>query len=63
MKKAFEIVKKVLSFIFFAIYFVFALIMTILLLNFNDYGVTQFDTTSLILVSDKISNDKYTMII
>lgn len=59
MKKVFGLVKKVLSFIFFAIYFVFALIMTILLLNFNDYGVTQFDTTSLILVSDKISNDKY----
>lgn len=59
MKKVFEIVKKVLSFVFFAIYFVFALIMTILLLNFNDYGVTQFDSTSFILVNDKISNDKY----
>jgi hypothetical protein len=59
MKKVFEVVKRVLSFVLFAIYFVFALIMTILLLNFNDYGVTQFDSTTMILVNDKISNDKY----
>jgi len=59
MKKVFDGIKKVLSFIFFVIYFVFALIMTILLLNFNDYGVTEFDGTSLIMVNDRISNKEF----
>ena len=33
--------------------------MTVLLLNFNDYGVTEFGDTSLILINDEISNDNY----
>jgi len=33
--------------------------MTVLLLNFNDYGVTQFGETSLIIIDEAISNDNY----
>ena len=41
------------------IYFSFVIAMTVLLLNFNDYGVTQFGTTSLIIINDEISNDNF----
>lgn len=41
------------------VYFVFVIAMTILLLNFNDYGVTEFGDTSLIIINDEISNENY----
>ena len=59
MKKFFEVVKRVISTIVFVVYFIFALLITILLLNFNDYGVSVFDDKSLILIDSKISNDNY----
>lgn len=59
MEKIFAKIKSAVSFILFTVYFVFALVMTVLLLNFNDYGVTQFGDKSLVLVSSKISNDQY----
>ena len=59
MKKVIDGIKKVVSFVFFIIYFLFALVMTILLLNFNDYGVTEFDGTSLIMINDRISNAEF----
>lgn len=59
MEKVVDGIKSLLSFIFFIIYFVFALVMTILLLNFNNFGVTQFGNTSLIIINDKISNEDY----
>lgn len=37
------------------IFFSFALFMTILLLNFNDYGVTEFGDTSVVILSEKVS--------
>lgn len=40
-------------------YFAFALVMTIFLLNYNDYGVTQFGNTSMIIISDEVANEKY----
>ena len=46
-------------FVLFGIYFVFALAMTILLLNYNEYGITQFDNKSLIMINSKISNDEF----
>ena len=59
MKKIVDGIKSFLSFVLFVIYFVFALVMTILLLNFNDFGITQFGNTSLIVINDKISNDEF----
>lgn len=52
-------VKKVLMTIIGVIYFAFALVMTILLLNFNDYGVTQFGETQMVLIKEELSSDKY----
>lgn len=59
MKKVMDSIKRIISFTFFIMYFVFALVMTILLLSFNDYGVTEFDGTSLIMVNDRISNAEF----
>ena len=59
MKKVFEGIKKIFSLVLFGIYFVFALAMTILLLNYNEYGITQFDNKSLIMINSKISNDEF----
>lgn len=59
MKKVLETIKKILIGLVGTIYFVFALIMTILLLNFNDYGVTQFGDTSLVIINDDIASEVY----
>lgn len=59
MEKLLKGIKNFISFVLFVIYFCFALVMTVLLLNYNDYGVTQFGDSSLILINKKISNDTY----
>ena len=57
--KALKLIKNIIVGILGVAFFVFALSMTILLLNFNKYGVTQFDDTSLIIIKNKISSEKY----
>lgn len=52
-------IKSFLFGVFGMVFFAFALSMTILLLNYNDYGVTQFDDTSLVIIKDEISSDIY----
>ena len=58
MKKS-KVVKRVIFTIIGVIYFSFALVMTILLLNYNKYGVTQFGETSLVILDEKISMEGY----
>ncbi len=55
----FEKLKRIFFGIVIFIYFAFALVMTLLLLNYNDYGVTQFGETSLIILSEKVTSDTY----
>lgn len=57
--KVLDVIKKVVLGILLAVYFVFVIAMTLMLLNFNDYGVTQFGNKSLIIINDNISNDNY----
>ena len=57
--KALKMIKSVFLGILLFVYFVFVIAMTVLLLNFNDYGVTEFGDTSLIIINDEISNDNY----
>ena len=59
MKKVLETIKKILIGIVGTAYFLFALAMTILLLNYNDYGVTQFANKSLIIMTDNVASEKY----
>lgn len=41
------------------VFSVFALIMTILLLNFNKYGITEFGSKSLIMIQEEITSNNY----
>ena len=59
MNKTVEKIKKVFIGIIIVIFSIFALCMTILLLNYNDYGVTEFGDTSLIIIKREISSEKY----
>jgi hypothetical protein len=57
--KVVDVIKRILIGVVGVIFFVFAIAMTILLLNCNDYGVTKLGTTSLILIREEMSLDKY----
>ena len=57
--KILEKVKKTVIGVVIAAFSVFALTMTILLLNFNKYGVTELGDKSLIIIRQKIASDKY----
>jgi hypothetical protein len=54
-----KVFKKIIIGIFGVAFFGFALVMTILLLNFNDFGVTQIDNKSLVIINDEITSEKY----
>lgn len=57
--KVLRTIKSIILGLLLVIYFLFVIVMTVLLLNFNDYGVTEFGDTSLIIINDEISNEKY----
>ena len=55
MNKVIDIFKKILI----VIYLIFTIIMTVLLLNFNKYVVSQFDETSLVIVKKSFASETY----
>ena len=57
--KVLKKIKKVLIWVVAIIFFAFVIAMTILLLNFNKYGVTQFNDKTLIIIRDEISSENY----
>lgn len=59
MKKVFEGIKNFIFFVIGVAYFAFALFMTVLLLNYNRFNVTQFGNYSWILVNENISNEEF----
>jgi len=59
MNKTVEKIKKIFIGIIIVIFSIFALCMTILLLNYNDYGVTEFGDKSLVIIARDISSDNY----
>lgn len=59
MKKLTEVIKKIIMGILGLAFYAFAVTMTILLLNFNKYGITEMDNTSLVIIKDEISSDNY----
>ena len=59
MMEKLKVVKRVLFTIIAVFYFTFALCMTILLLNYNKYNVTQFGDTSLIIIKKDLSIGDY----
>lgn len=57
--KVLSILKKGFIGLVWVLFFSFAILMTILLLNRNDYGVTTFDDLSLIVIDSELSSDQY----
>lgn len=57
--KIIRFIKKIIIGILVAVFFAFAISMTILLLSRNDYGITQIDDTSLVFIKKEVSSDKY----
>lgn len=57
--KVLNAIKKLFLGILTFIFFVYAIVMTFLLLNFNNYGVTVVGDTSIIIIKDKIANENY----
>ena len=57
--KAVKTIKRILIIILIIVFFTFAITMTILMLNINKYGVTQFNELTIIPIKNKISSDNY----
>ncbi len=52
-------IKKVITIILVAIFFLLAFAITILLLNYNDYGVTELGDKTLVLIKEDITSQNY----
>lgn len=59
MKKVLEAIKNFIIFVVGVIYFAFALFMTVLLLNYNRFNITQFGNNSWVMINENISNETY----
>lgn len=57
--KVVRAIKNIIIGILVIVFFAFAIVMTVLLLNFNKYGVTEFDNSSLIIIKDELSSFDY----
>lgn len=57
--KALKMVKKIIIGIIGIIFFAFAIVVTFLVLNFNEKGVTEFDSTALVIIKEDIASDNY----
>ena len=59
MIKVLGMIKSFIMGVLCCIFFAFAITITILLLNYNKYGLTQFGNTTFVIVSDYITSDTY----
>ena len=57
MKKILQIIKNFIIGVLGVVFFTFAISITILLLNFNKYGLTQFENTTFVIVKDEFTSD------
>lgn len=57
--KALKVIKRVLVSIVLIAFFAFTVTMTILLLNYNKFGITQFDDTSLLIIKKGFTSETY----
>lgn len=57
--KVLKVLKSIILGIIAIIYFSFVIFNTILLLNVNKYGVTQFDNITIITIKNEVSSEKY----
>lgn len=59
IEKIFTFIKRLIIGIIGVAFFAFAIAITILLLNLNDYGVTKIDDTSFVIIKNKMAYDSY----
>ena len=57
--KVLKMIKKVIVSIVLIVYFAFTITMTVLLLNYNKFGVTQFDDKSILIIKKGFTSDTY----
>ena len=57
--KVLKVIKRIIISIVLIAFFAFTVTMTILLLNYNKFGVTQFDDTSLLIIKKGFSSETY----
>ena len=57
MSKILQKIKSFIMGVLGCIFFAFAITVTILLLNYNKYGLTQFESTTFVTISDYITSD------
>ncbi len=57
--KAMKIMRNIILGVVGLIYLVFVISMTVLLLNYNDFGVTEFGNDSIVIIDDEIKNENY----
>lgn len=54
-----KVIKKIIVSLLAVIFFGFVIINTIIMLNINDYGSTQFDDMTVVSIKSQITSDKY----
>ena len=59
MRKIIKAIKSFITGLLMLIFFIFAISMTMLLLNYNKYGLTQFGDTTFVIINDKISSETF----
>ena len=57
--KGLKLVKKIFTTTLIVIFLAFTILMTVLVLNHNKYGITQFGDTSLLIVKKEFSSEDY----
>ncbi len=57
--KVFSVIKRIVITLILIAFFAFTITMTVLLLNFNKFGVTQFDDTSLLIIKKGFTSETY----
>ena len=57
--KVLKTIKRIFIGTILVIFFAFTITMTILLLNFNKFGVTQFDDTTILIIRNGFSSETY----
>lgn len=59
IKKILQVIKSFIIGVIGCIFFAFAISITVLLLNYNKYGLTQFGNTTLVIISDFITSETF----
>lgn len=57
--KVLNVIKKIITTIVLIAFFAFTITLTILLLNFNKFGVSQFDDTSLLIIKKGFTSENF----